>query len=117
MIARNPPFGPGALDGDPASKGGRGSYSTASWTCATFKTRIRLLNSAFTESCGSVVLVDQPAQHRPTTHLPAGGRRRGPARMRRLLIQGLVRPVPVVVADVLVQHHRQVPPAGDQEPV
>ncbi len=82
-----------------------------------FKTRIRLLNWAFTESRSSVVLVDQPAKHRPTTHLPARGRRRGPARRRRLLIEGLVRPMPVVAAGVLVQHHRQVPPAGDQEPV
>src|SRR5436190_23167639 len=37
--------------------------------------------------------------------------------MRRLLVQGLVRPVPVVVLDVLPQHDGQVSPAGNQEPV
>jgi hypothetical protein len=36
--------------------------------------------------------------------------------MWRLLTQGLARPMPVVVAEVLAQHHPQVP-ADDQEPV
>ena len=83
-----------------------------------FRTWILALSWAFAAgSRGALVLVDQTAQDGPAQDRRTGVRPRHRCpRMRRLLVQGLVRPVGVVVLDVLLQHDGQVSPAGNQEP-
>ena len=62
------------------------------------------------------ILVDQPAENFMSVNGACGGRHGGKPR-GWLLVQGPVRPMPVVMIYVLVQDVAQVPFVDDQQPI